>query len=88
MPKKAALTGKRKQALINTLRCTSAAAWHARGNIRYHLRMNDTLYKEIDDIYKRVRAFEARARKELQLPAPTEIGFPSYAMPRDGTLPK
>ena len=88
MPKKAALTDQRKQTLINTLRCASAAAWQARGNICYHLRMDDALYREVDDIYKRLRAFETRARRHLQLPAPTEIGFPSYAIPRDGTLPK
>jgi hypothetical protein len=88
MPKKAALTAKRKQELINTLRSASAAAWQARGNICYHLRMDDPLYREVDDIYKRLRAFETRVRKQLQLPTPTEIGFPSYTMPRDGTLPK
>jgi hypothetical protein len=88
MPKKAAFTGERKQRLINTLRGATAAAWHARGNLRYHLCVSDALYKEADDIYARLRAFETRAASHLHLPPPTEIGFPRYAIPRDGALPK
>jgi hypothetical protein len=88
MPKKAALTAERKQELATIVRSASAAAWHARGRIRYHLRLDDPLFKEVDDIYARLRAFETRVRKQLQLPIPTQLGFPSYAMRKDGTLPK
>ena len=88
MPRKATFTPVRKQELINTLRALTAAAWHARGNLRYHLCKSESLYKEADDLYARLCAFEKRAASELQLPKPTEIGFPSYTMPQDGTLPK
>jgi hypothetical protein len=88
MPRKAALTTQRKQKLINTLRSASAAAWHARRSVNYHLRKDDVLYKEIADIYARLRSFESRAASRLQLPRATEIGFPPYAIRRDGTLPR
>jgi hypothetical protein len=88
MPKKAAFTRDRKQTLINTLRAATAAAWHARGHIRYHLCVSDDLYKEADDIYTRLRAFELRATSQLKLPFPTEIGFPAYALSGEGSLPK
>lgn len=88
MPRKAAFTRERNQRLINRLRAATAAAWHARGNLRYHLCVSDALYKEADDIYARLRAFEKRAASHLRLPPPTEVGFPSYAIPKDGALPK
>lgn len=88
MPKKATFTRERKQRLINTLRSATAAAWPARGNLCYHLRISDALYKEADDIYAKLRALETRAASHLHLPAPTEIGFPRYAIPADGALPR
>ena len=88
MPQKAALTKPRKQSLINTLRAATTAAWHARNNLRYHLCMSEILYKEADDIYASLCSLEKRAVSELHLPTPTEIGFPSCMMSRDGTFPK
>ena len=88
MPQKAAFTPTRKQELINTLRAATAATWDARNNLRYHLCMSESLYKEADDIYARLCALEKRAASELHLPKPTEIGFPSYTMTQDGKLPK
>jgi hypothetical protein len=88
MPHKAIFTPARKQSLINTLRASTAAAWDARNNLRYHLCMSESLYKEADEIYARLCALEKRATSELYLPAPSEVGFPSYTMPRDGKFPK
>ncbi len=88
MPKKAAFSAPRKQRLINALRGATAAAWYARGNLRYHLCITDSLYKEAADIYARLRAFETRAASQLHLPPPTEVGFPSYTMPKNRALPK
>jgi hypothetical protein len=88
MPQKADFTPSRKQSLINTLRASTAAAWDARNNIRYHLCMTESLYKEADDIYERLCSLEKRAASELELPAPTEIGFPSYAVTQAVKFPK
>lgn len=74
MPQKAGFTPARKQKLINVLREATSAASSARGYLRYHLRMTEPLYKEADDILRRMAALERKAAKELDLPKPEFTG--------------
>lgn len=76
MPRKAAFTPERKQNLINTLRVATMAASSARGHLRYHLNLTEPLYKEADDLLRRLVALERKAAKELELPEPKFTGEP------------